>query len=130
MLQRIQLLKSLNSIAQMQSVGYSSGVSKNQLIRIRADQKKLYGRIIRGNAQQSAEIVENKEERKEGNVSIVNTTADFKASTSSQASEFYWLIQRGGNKNVKVFRSNDVEIDKDVSTKDKFNESSSLDKTS
>lgn len=128
MLLRIQLVKSLISFVQMQSVYYSSGLSTEQLIRLRAEQKELYGGIIRGNTEQSSKRRRKKEEKEEEikeKESIVSRTADFKAFTcESKACEFYWLIQRDGNRNVRILRSEDVEVDKDLSTSDKFDESS------
>lgn len=134
---RIILVKSLVSTLQMQSVYYSSGLSKEQLLRIRTDQKQLYGNIIRGDTKPSIENVKKKtkERRKvegeEDNEFFGNKIAELKASKPSQSCEFYWLIQCGDSKNVKIFRSKDVNIDEDVlSTKHKFKESPSSNETS
>lgn len=122
---QIRLVKSLISLVQMQSVCYSSGLTKKQLLRIRADQKQLYERIIRGNTKRLTASVRKKEEKGEKEESFASKTTDLKASAPSKACEFYWLIQRGSNKNVRIFRLKDVEIDGDVSTNDEFDESSS-----
>lgn len=127
---RIPPVKSLISLAQVQSVRYSSGLTKQQLLRIRAEQKQLYGRIIRGDTRQCTESVEKTEKVREKESEkkkepIASATADFKTTKPSKASEVYWLIQQGDNKNVKIFRSKDVKIDKDVSTKDRFDDSTS-----
>lgn len=114
---QIQLVKSWISSVQMQSVYYSSGLTKKQLLRIRNDQKLLYGRIIRSDTIPSTESI--KKNVKNGGE---NETADLKASVPSQSCEFYWLIQRGSNKNVRIFRSKDVEMDNNVLTNDRFNE--------
>lgn len=118
---RIPPVKSLISLAQIQSVRCSSGLTKEQLLRLRAEQKQLYGRIIRGDTEQCTESVKKAEEEE----SIASVTADFKISKPSNMSEFYWLIQRGDSKNVKIFRSKEVKIGKDISTKDRFNASTS-----
>lgn len=127
---RTQLAKSLIPLRFEQSVYYSSGLTKKQLIRIRAEQKQLYGRIIRGNTKQHTVNVnkeEEEEERENEMGPIASKTADFKAYAPSQSSEFYWLIQRGGKKNVKIFRSKDIEIGEDGLTID--NESLSQEKS-
>lgn len=114
---RIQSTKSFIPVKQMQSASYSSGLSREQLIRIRADQKQLFGPIIDGNVKRSTKNGTNNGEE-------CNETADLKAFAPSQVSEFHWLIQRSSNKNVKIYRSKEVEIDEDVSTVDKFENSS------
>lgn len=103
---RTQSVKSLISLAQLQSVYYSSGLTKKQLLRIRADQKELYGHIIRGNTKRFTESVRKKAEgvEEKETESIASKTADFKSSSPSKTSEFYWLIQRGDNRNVRIIR--------------------------
>lgn len=119
---RIPPVKSLISLAHTLCVRYSSGLTKKQLLRIRAEQKQLYGRIIRGDTEQGTESVK-KTEKEEGEAeiekeSVASVTADCKASAPSKSSEFYWQIQRGDSKNVKIFQSKDVKFGRDVSTKD------------
>lgn len=126
---RTQPVQSLISLAQLQSVYYSSGLTKKQILRIRADQKELYGHIIRGNTKRFTESVRKKAEgvEEKETESIASKTADFKPSSPSKTSEFYWLIQRGDNRNVRIIRSKDVIIGDDEY---KFDESSSSNKTS
>lgn len=118
---RIQPAKSLISVAQMQSAYYSSGLRKQQIIRIRDEQRKLFGRI-RYNA---AGIRKNstEKEKQQHNKSINSAAANLKVSTPVKSSEFYWLVQQKINdKNVMIRRSNEVEIAEDFPTEDRFGE--------
>lgn len=117
---RLQLVKSLVTLVQMHSACYSSGLTRKQLLRLRADQKLLYGEIICDDTQRSTESVKKKDRGRKDERGC--ETAVLNPSVPSQSSEFYWLIQRADNKLVKIFRSNDVTIGHDASTEDRFNE--------
>lgn len=97
----------------MQTAYYSSGLTKEQILRIRAEQKELYGPIRRSHANPT----------KGKRPIITDTTADLNVCMPSKASEFYWLVQHKNNKNVTIFRKDETEIAEDVSTVDRFEES-------
>lgn len=105
---RIQSMKLVSSVGQMQSASFSSGLSKKQLLRIRSDQKQLYGSIIDDD---TTHATENGEQDENENESIVSQPADLKAAKASHTCEFYWLIQRCNKKHVRIFRSKEVEVD-------------------
>lgn len=121
---RMQPVKLVISVVQMQNAYFSSGLTRDQLLRIRNDQKQLYGKIIDGHPKQSTENIEQNE-----NESISSQTADLKALKASQACEFHWLIQRCNQKYVRIIRSKEVEIDEDISIGNRFNESPSNETT-
>lgn len=100
---RIQSVKFLVAVVQIPSNYSISGVTREQLIRIRNDQKQLFGQIVNRNLKESTKICKLLE-----NEPIVNGTADLKALVPSQMCEFYWLVQRCNKKYIAIFQAENV----------------------
>lgn len=78
--------------------------NEQQLIRLRADQKKLYGGIISSDAKSNDENIESNQQQIEQNHSSRDSPDAPQVSNPELSGEFHWLIERHQkSKNVKVF---------------------------
>lgn len=107
--------KSLISVIELKSAYSSSSDRRQRLLRIRSEQKELYGRVIRSESQQSEKTKQNNSINKndlESNGLKDVISSDLKPVTQDLANEFYWLVQRETNpKNIKIFKASQSEAD-------------------
>lgn len=108
--------KSLISAFQSECSYSSKSEIRNRIVRARAEQKELYGRIIRGNGKRSTKnkAVDNGIDT---NIHDNKSNTEMRVCHPELASEFYWLVQNDiGAKNVKIFKSSDAEVIGDTDT--------------
>lgn len=98
--------KSLISTIQTTNGYSSSGGRRERILRIRAEQKELYGRVIRTEERRrdthNSEVNKNEPDAKMSKNVIYK---NLKPAASELTSEFYWLINRESDpKNIKIFK--------------------------
>lgn len=119
------------SVLHLQSSYCSTGSNRREkILRTRAAQKQLYGRIIQTNSNgkvTAPEPANNSIERKVDQVHVrTDRQNEMKVTAPERASEFYWLVQKGQdfnsntNKKFKVIRfSNSTNDDASKSVQNK-----------